>query len=309
MSLDISKRLRQGPVLILDGAIGTELQRNDVPMDTSVWAALAAMSHPDVLRRIHSRYIASGANIVTTNTFAAARHVLESIGMGENTARINIETVAIARQAIEETADSEVILAGSMSSMGPLSKGLAPQNGQLEASYREQAYLLAEGGVDLIIAEMMVDTWCASLIAGAAKEAGLPLLMGWSVEHVDEHGSAFTYSTGDGRQYRLRDLYSAEQLLDSACAGIMHSSVQVTTLALHALKEFWHGPRMAYAEVGTWEPPNWVFAPMSPATYATHAARWVEAGATIVGGCCGTTPEHIAAVHDLLAQGSPRVQG
>lgn len=86
-SLGLLERLRDGEVLILDGAIGTELQRRGVPMDSTAWCALASKSHPELLRQIHIDYIDAGADIITTNTFPTARHVLEPAGLDEETER------------------------------------------------------------------------------------------------------------------------------------------------------------------------------------------------------------------------------
>jgi homocysteine S-methyltransferase len=81
----------------------------------------------------------------------------------------------------------------------------------------------------------------------------------------------------------------------------MHSDVAVTGPALEILARHWDGPLMAYAETGRFEPPNWVFEDLvTPSEYADIARGWVDAGVQVVGGCCGTTPEHIAAVRAAL---------
>jgi S-methylmethionine-dependent homocysteine/selenocysteine methylase len=79
---DVQERLDAGEVLILDGAMGTELQRRGVPMDDVAWDAAALATHPDLVREVHEDYIKAGADVIITNTFATARHVLEPAGMG-----------------------------------------------------------------------------------------------------------------------------------------------------------------------------------------------------------------------------------
>ena len=86
--------------VILDGATGTELQRRGAPMDDDAWCAVATATHPDQLRAIHEDYIRAGADIVTANTFASARHLLERAGIGERTAELQRLAVRLAREAV-----------------------------------------------------------------------------------------------------------------------------------------------------------------------------------------------------------------
>ena len=306
-SLGLLGRLLDGEVLILDGAIGTELQRRGVPMDSTAWCALASNSHPELLRQIHIDYIDAGADIITTNTFATARHVLEPAGVGEETEAINRTAVALARQAVEQTAEQSVLIAGSMSSMGPLdSSQSTPRGESVAASYREQAEILADAGADVLVAEMMVDMTNASLVIDAANDVKLPLMVGWSASS-DDAGGVVTYRS-ETSVYNKYESGSFDQLmmlgaeLGGDISGLMHSDMDVTGPALEILAEHWNGPVMAYAETGHFEPPNWVFSDeASPSQYAEAARHWVGAGVQIVGGCCGTTPEHIAAIKTALA--------
>ncbi len=80
---DLRQRLHGGEVVVLDGAMGTELEKRGVPMDDAAWSAAALVTHTDTVREVHEDYIRAGADIITTNTFATARHVLEPAGMGE----------------------------------------------------------------------------------------------------------------------------------------------------------------------------------------------------------------------------------
>ena len=309
-SLGLLERLRDGEVLILDGAIGTELQRRGVPMDSTAWCALAGKSHPELLRQIHIDYIDAGADIITTNTFPTARHVLEPAGLGDETEALNRGAVALARQAVEETAEQSVLIAGSMSSMRPLdSSQSTPRGESAAAGYREQAEILADAGADVLVAEMMVDVTNASLVIDAAKDVELPLMVGWSAS-PDGEGGVLTYRDDVYNQYQSRsfdELMILGAELGGDISGIMHSEVGVTGPALGILAEHWNGPMMAYAETGHFEPPNWVFTDeASPSQYAEAAGNWVGAGVQIVGGCCGTTPEHIAAIKSAsLPGGTP----
>ena len=299
------QRLRDGEVLILDGAIGSELQRRGVPMDSVAWCASASRSHPEVLRQIHIDYIDAGADIITTNTFATARHVLASAGLADETESINRSAVDLARQAVEQTAGRSVVVAGSMSSMGPFDRWrVSPRGESVAASYQEQAEILADAGADALVAEMMLDMTNAPLVIEAAKAVDLPLMVGWSASSDGEEG-VLTYRDLAYREYEHRSFDELMMLgaeLGGDVSGIMHSEVGVTGPALKVLAEHWDGPTMAYPEIGHFEAPNWVFDGVStPAEYAGMARQWVDAGVQVVGGCCGTTPEHIAALAAILA--------
>lgn len=301
------ERLERGEILILDGAIGTELQRRGAPMDSVAWCAVATRSHPDLLREIHLDYIEAGADIITTNTFSTARHVLEATGLGEETETINRAAVRLARDAVERSG-KDVLIAGSMSSTRPLNEpATRPVGDRVAASYREQALLLKEQGVDVIVAEMLIDIPNSSLVLESAMDTGLPVLAGWSAS-LDEEGQAAPYQSvrqEDEAEYTFAELMERGVALGGDVAGVMHSHVDATGPALEALSEQWDGPLMAYAETGRFEPPNWVFAEStSPEDYADLARKWVDLGASLIGGCCGTTPEHIAALRSALTDRS-----
>ena len=300
------ERIDSGEILILDGAIGTELQRRGAPMDSVAWCAVATRSHPDLLRQIHLDYIEAGADIITTNTFSTARHVLDAAGLGEETAQVNREAVELARQAIEQSG-GDVLLAGSMSSTRPLNEpAMRPTGDRVAASYKEQASLLADEGVDVIVAEMMVDIPNASLVLEAAQETGLPVMVGWSAS-LDADGRAVPYRGErqvETAQHSFSELMERGVSLGGDVAGIMHSHVSATGPALEVLAQHWDGPLMAYAETGWFEPPNWVFAETaSPDEYAVLAGGWVDLGVSVIGGCCGTTADHIATLRAALKSG------
>ena len=111
----LQQRLDTGDIIILDGAIGTELQRRGVPMDDGAWCAVATRSHPDLLRQLHEDNIRAGADVITANTYSSARHMLEAAGFGDEVETINRRAVEIAREARDGAADGQVWIAGSIS--------------------------------------------------------------------------------------------------------------------------------------------------------------------------------------------------
>ena len=182
----ISEHLNNDEILLLDGGVSTEIRRRGVALDKNVWSGLTTKTHPDEVRSVHEEYIDAGARVITANTFAAARHVLESINLGHESKLINFKSVQLAKEARDNAADQEVWIAGSMSSMPPLtSHREAAIDGHIESSYREQAEVLAEAGADLIIAEMMRDVDNASVVISAARATGLPVWIGYSTMMAD----------------------------------------------------------------------------------------------------------------------------
>ena len=303
----INDRLNNNEILLLDGGVSTEIRRRGVALDKNVWSGLTTKTHPDDVRAVHEDYIEAGAQVITANTFATARHVLESINLGHEAKLINFKSVQLAREARDHVAGGEVWIAGSMSSMPPLtSHREAAIDGHIEDSYREQAEVLAEAGVDLIIAEMMRDVDNASVVISAAVATGLPVWVGYSTM-MAENGVDVRSLRWKNRDDTTRAL-DFEHMLDvlvplgGDAAGIMHTRVENTAPALEVLGRHWSGPKLAYAETGDLILPDWIYQAVSPPDeYAQVIRSWIDNyGVQIVGGCCGTGPEHIRALRTLL---------
>ncbi|HEY5738545.1 MAG TPA: homocysteine S-methyltransferase family protein, partial [Gammaproteobacteria bacterium] len=182
----LTERLENGEILLLDGGVSTEIRRRGVALDENVWSGLTTKTHPDQVREVHEDYIAAGAQVITANTYSTARHVLESINLGHEAKLLNFKSVQLAREARDDMAREDVYIAGSMSSMPPLtSHREVAIDGHVESSYQELAEVLAEAGVDLIIAEMMRDIKNASIVIKAAVSTGLPVWIGYSAMLAD----------------------------------------------------------------------------------------------------------------------------
>jgi 5-methyltetrahydrofolate--homocysteine methyltransferase len=136
------------------------------------------------VRNAHTAYIHAGADIITTNTFNTARHVLEPAGYGEDVALLNRRAVELAREVRNEAAARDVWIAGSLSCVPPHSefRNGTPSDAKARDNYREQASILAEAGVDLLITEMMLDPQNAALVTEAAREMDLPVWNGMSAQ-------------------------------------------------------------------------------------------------------------------------------
>jgi homocysteine S-methyltransferase len=286
----ILERLNQPKPILLDGATGTELNRHGIDISLPLWSASAIESAPDVLRQIHSEYISAGAEILTANTFRTHKRNLIEAGQGDRAGELTQRAIEIARSAAGDSA----WVAGSQA---PLEDCYFPQGvPDDEALKREHAALsrnLADAGVDLILVETQNTIREAVAAAHAATRTGIPTFV--------------SFVCGmDGR------LLSGETLADAVTAvlPLQPAALLVNCIpaesALSRLEELKAAapniPFGAYANIGKQEPDgSWIDSDaVDPECYARYAESWLNIGAKLIGGCCGTTPEHIQKMKDLM---------
>jgi homocysteine S-methyltransferase len=305
----LSGRLAAGEVVIVDGGMGTQLQAEGVPMDEAAWCARANLEQPGVVRRVHEAYIRAGAQVIIANTFAAGRAGLEPAGLGGRVAEANVDAVGAALAAREAAADGPVAVAGSMSSfcLAVMASGAAGPPGDQRfpglAEFREQAQLLAGAGADLIALEMIGARGYGRAALQAAAETGLPVWLGITAVRRADGTLGTPPELGDGDSFE--DLLAALASPAPAAVTVMHSDPEVIPEAIQIIRRRFTGPIGAYAETGSWAPPNWVFDGLTPGQYLQHARTWAQGGAQLIGGCCGTGPEHIQALASHLPRHQP----
>ena len=303
---DLSARLAKGDLIILDGAISTEIQRRGVALDKTSWASRATLEHPDIVREMHADYIRAGADVITANTFCAGPSVMQAAGMNaEEIDHVNRRSVELAIEGRDLAAvDRPVWIAGSISSTPPLDgEQITPKGPEAAAGFRRQGEVITRAGVDLIITEMMVDIPNATIVTEAALATGLPVWHGFSAALSDDGVSIVEWRENvfvDPCE-PFDELVSTITGMGGEAAGIMHSYTPATTLALEVVRAHWSGPLLAYAETGHLHSPNWVFEEIvSPDDYAAQAKLWAASGVQIIGGCCGTDPDHIRRLRESL---------
>ncbi len=298
--VDWQAKLNEGGIVLLDGGTGSELQRRGVPMSGAAWSGAAAHTHPDVLRAVHHDYIAAGAEVIITNTFGTSRATLRAAGLGDAFASINRRAVALAMEA-RELAGRDVAIGGSISNLPPnMNIGDYPDPAEELADLRDQAAILAEGGVDFIALEMMQDVNHAPRAMRAAVATGLPVWLGVSCRRSTQNASLVAFDFADTPFEAPLDALIA---MRPAVVNVMHSEVEATVPAIEAVRERWPGPIGAYPEIGYFAAPDRRFGDDHPPDrLVSEARRWVAAGARLIGGCCGTTPDHIRALHAALPE-------
>lgn len=279
--------------LLLDGGTGRELRRRGVPILDTIWSANALIVSPDTVREVHRDYILAGADVITTNTYGLIRDRLAVEGIEDRYAELNRLACQLAQQSRED-AERPVAIAGSLPPLrGSYRPDLVGAHKDILPLYREQVELLAPY-VDLFLCETMSSAAEALAAATAAAESGKPVWVSWTL-HEDQSG-------------RLRSGESVKE----AAGAIAHLPVSAflanccapesISAAMDDLAAIGRGPVGGYANAFRPVPKDWVMDrdgllplrdDLHPDEYAMHVARWHDHGATIVGGCCGTGPEHI----------------
>ncbi len=305
---DFMARLAEGKTLILDGAMGTELERRGVPVDLLAWSARAMADHSAEVRRIHEDFIAAGAEIHIVNSFALGRPVLEPAGLGAHFEDFNRRAVELCQEAIAAKGGGRRHwIAGSISSFAAHSdRSRLPSGEPLLACYRDQVEILTAAGVDLLALEMLCDFDISHAALLAAAKSGLPVMAGFTCNWAaDGRGVETRAKSTNLPPQRLEDLLP--RLLAVVPAGtplipaIMHCDFDVTDAALEILAKHWSGPVAVYPNSGRFDELQLDFASVaSPDAFVAAARPWIEGGAAIVGGCCGLGPAHIAALTSHL---------
>ncbi|MDH3222024.1 MAG: homocysteine S-methyltransferase family protein [Gammaproteobacteria bacterium] len=289
-----------GPPLVIDGGMGTELQKQGVPMDRRVWSATANLTHPDAVRAAHEAFIRAGAEVIITNTFSAGRHMLEPAGFGDRVHQINLNAVRAACLARDSAATGPVAIAGSICEW--TTDGDSDWNSPrvVGESAREQAQLLAEAGVDLIALEMCERLEYTVAVVEAALGSGLPVWIGVSARVFPDLDYVSVF---DLPELDFETLVRGVAGYPAALMAIMHTPVPDVSRAWDIVRRYWEGPVGIYPESGYFSMPNWNFVDIIEAAALVAAARtWIDAGARMVGGCCGLGPAHIAALHQAFGR-------
>ena len=304
---DTERHLKGGGIVILDGGTGTELERRGVAMDPGAWCGPASLQNTELLEGIHRNYLAAGADVITTNTYASSRLRLEPAGFGNQFAEINRAAVAAAQRARQASGRTDVLIAGSLSHSAAVVDGtsepdqtLAPTPGAMAEAFGEFASLLRDAGCDLIILEMMFYPERMGPAFAAAKATGLPVWAGFSARRGDD-GQVLSFAPE--RDIPFADIVAVLDDYEVEAAGIMHSPANVIGDALDILGTVHGGPLMAYPDSGYFKSPRWQFEDViPPRELHRFADLWIDQGVQIVGGCCGLSPEHIAALAPFKAR-------
>ena len=287
------ERLASGPPLLLDAAMGTELERRGFRTMLPLWSAWALLEAPEAVFDIHRDEVAAGADVLTSNTFRTHRRSLAKGGLGEGARLLTSRAVALARRAAGG-ARREVFVAGSLSPLEDCYRpDLAPEESVLFSEHVDQAQALAEAGVDAILAETHNSVRELSAAVRAAKGTGLPVI-------------ASMVTDGRGRLLSGESIEDAARVIAEIGPDVVGINCVPAARVAGDLALF--GRALAGQPLGAWGnlgPPSDAeltkfTAEVPPGRFAELAREWIALGARLVGGCCGTTPAHTAALRAML---------
>jgi homocysteine S-methyltransferase len=291
-----SRRLADAP-LLCDGATGTLLYARGVALDACF--DVLNLNEPKLVQSVHADYIAAGADAIETNTFGANRFKLAAYGLGADVRAINLRGARLARD-VRESAGRDVFVLGSI---GPLGRYLAPLGtvtpDEARQAFGEQAEALLEGGVDAFIVETFSDLAEIALAIEAIRAvADLPIV-------------AQMVFTEDLVTFAGRTPAEVARTLRALEVDALGANCSVGSSTLHEVLEHMvveAGPVPLAVQPNAGLPSRIGERLMylsSPAYMAEYAGRMIATGARLVGGCCGTTPQHIAAMREVLDRQAP----
>ena len=294
------QKLKQRP-LLCDGAMGTLLYARGITYEQCFDAL--NLSQPELITNIHREYISAGADIIETNSFGANRAKLETYNLGDRVREINFRAARLAREAREISGQS-VFVAGAVGPTGrPLQAPDEHRLTELRAIFREQIEALQEGGADLLILETFSSLAELRQAILAAKEVGgLPIVAQMSFYE-------------DGHTLSGQSAARVAAVLSDMSVDVMGANCSVGPAAtLDALEEMiaevnqHHDGAQIDIHLFSAQPNaglptrigNRFFYVATPDYFADYALRFAKAGVHLIGGCCGTTPHHVASMRKAL---------
>jgi 5-methyltetrahydrofolate--homocysteine methyltransferase len=289
MNMNLHDAIKSGSILLIDGAMGTQLETSGLEM-----GGQNCISHPSEVLSAHRSYSGTGCDILTTNTLTMNRISIETHRLGLDVREVNLEGVRLAKKS---SVHKQYIL-GDMSSTGQI---LEPYGGYSEEqfynTFREQAEYLLEGGVDGFIVETVLDLREALCALKACRDvSSLPVIVTLSFQTAEDGGRTIMGN---------RAGESAVSLVEAGAAAVGANCGNLdpheTSLIISMMRECVESPLVAQPNAG--KPrlvDNQTIFDMTAEDFALGIDECVKAGATIVGGCCGTTPEHIRRVSDII---------
>jgi len=294
--LDFRELIADGRPHVFDGAMGTMLYARGVYINRSYDEL--NLREPDLVREVHRAYVRAGAEILETNTFGANRPKLARHGLESEVAEINARAAAIARDA----AGGRALVAGAIGPLGLRIEPYGPTSvDEARALFREQAEALAGGGVDLFLLETFADLIEIQQAILAVREAsGLPIV---AQMLIAEDGTT-PFGT-DVALFGERLARWGADVVGMNCSVGPHAMLA----AVERLAPVTEHPISAQPNAGLpKEVDGRKIYMASPEYMARYAGRMIRKGARFVGGCCGTTPEHIARIADAVRQVAPRAE-
>jgi 5-methyltetrahydrofolate--homocysteine methyltransferase len=286
MSSSFIQRLNKKEIIISDGATGTNLQKRGLQpgLPAEVWI----IENPEQIQNLHRDFIESGAEIILTCTFGATSIRLEQVGFGKRVKEVNQIAVELARSAAD---GKEVMVAGSMGPTGVLLEPMGPLDaGDAERAFEQQASALERGGIDLFVIETQFDLAEAQLAVKAVRSVSSKPIV-----------CSFSFDRGTRTMMGVKPAQLVESLpgwgvdvIGVNCGKSPEDNFKVL-LELRRSTDLpiWFKPNAGLPSLDKDGVPMYSF---SPSQMGEWVPKWIDGGANVIGGCCGTSPEHLKAI-------------
>jgi len=288
-------------LIIGDGAMGTELRRRGVEVPShveSIWSALALKEATSIVEEIHIDYIEAGSDYITTNNYAVTRPILSRDNLDNELESLTIKSIEIAKAALLKTKREDVKILGSLPPLETSYRAdLILKEEEMNKQYSEIANILKDK-VDIIVCETMASALEAKCALKAALETNMPVWVSWTL-HGDVRNTLPSGETVNQAFTELNGLEPDAYLVNCCAANLVTPSIK-------ALKELTDIPIGGYANAENvalhTENSNLEFAAerhwnsaieINEKAYLEEARLWIKEGASIIGGCCRTTPSYI----------------
>ncbi len=298
---EVVERARAGEVLVFDGGYGTMLFA--AGLANGACPELWNDTHADVVRGIHRAYVEAGSQVVETNTFGGSRLKLDEYGLGDRTRELNVKGAALARAA----AGPGTYVAGSIGPTSRLPRDYALDAGvadeEYAATFREQAEALAEGGVDLFAVEtMMFPQEAAAAIRACKAVADLPVMATMFFQYEEMHDRDRTMWGESPAEVAKNLLAAGADVVGMNCGRGPDRAVVI----IREMRAVTDAPLVAYPNAGLpITTGDTVRYELGPAEMAREYPALLDAGCTIVGACCGSGPEHIRLIAEVVRRRRP----
>ena len=292
---------------LLDGAVATELQRRGIPVAAPWWTTRAVLTgrKRDVLRAVHEDHVAAGAAVITANTFRCNLRTLERNGLEDAGLAWMVHAAVGVATAVRNASGGRVRVAGSVAPVEDCYRpDLVPPDDELRAEHRWLAVELVRAGVDLVLVETMNSVREARIAVGEAVAAGATTWASFAcgpdarLLSGEPLAEAVRAVTGEGAAAVLVNCTRPEHV--DAVLAVLGEVAGVPFGAYPNVEDRTGLPERGHVD-------RHVPAALEPAEFAALAARWrSEFGASVLGGCCGVTPEHLAAAAKAVSAASAR---
>jgi methionine synthase I (cobalamin-dependent) len=279
-----------GAPVITDGAWGTQLQA--LGLSSGECPDAWNLSHPGQVREVARRYVDAGSDVILTNTFRSNRIALEGYGCAEQTAALN-------RAGVEHSRHASAGTAAVFASIGPSGKMLMNDEvtaDQLADAFREQAGALAAAGPDALLIETMSDLEEALIALAAARATGLPVVVSMVFDSGKEKDRTMMGTTVEEVARALTD--AGADVVGANCGRGIEGYIRIGERLRSATnRPVWIKPNAGLPEIVEGR----ILYRTTPDQFAAHALALRDAGVQFLGGCCGTTPDHIRALRQSVA--------